>query len=115
MQFLVRARPSCLGLVAVLAVSTAGCDGFKKQVSRQIVAAVRATRVDRGFHVIDGHVVFLDSNAGEGKIKRMVAEADVKTFRACEQPSNAFALFAVDSRHVFVAELYHVVVIADAD
>lgn len=115
MQFPEQWRPPCLGLVAVLAVSTAGCDGFKKQVARQIVAAVRATRVDRGFHVIDGHVVFLDSNAGEGRIKRLVAEADVKTFRACEQPSNALALFAVDNRHVFMAELYHVVVIADAD
>lgn len=115
MQFLVRWNHLCLGIVAVLAMSTAGCDGFKKQVARQIVAVVRATRADRGFHVIDGHVVFLDSNAAEGKIKRLVAEADVKTFRACEQPSNAFALFAVDRQHVFMAELYHVVVIADAD
>lgn len=116
MQFLARWRPACLGLGAVLAVSTVGCDGFKKQVARQIVAAAaRATRVHRGFHVVDGHVVFLDANAGAGKIKRMVAEADAKTFRACEQPSNAFALFAVDNRHVFMAELYQVVVIADAD
>lgn len=116
MQFPLPWKPLCLGLVAGLAVSTAGCDGFKEQVARRIVAAAAgATRVDRGFHVIDGHVVFLDSNAGEGKIKRIVAGADVKTFRACEQPSNAFALFAVDNRHVFMAELYRVVVIAGAD
>lgn len=111
----VRWKTPCLEFVAVLAVSMAGCDGFKKNVARQIVAAARATRVDRGFRVADGRVLFIDSNAGEGTIKRVVAEADVKTFRACEQPANAFALFAVDHKRVFMAEVYHVVVLADAD
>lgn len=81
MLFAVRWKRPCLGLIAMLAVSTAGCDGFKKHVARQIVAAARATRVDCGFRVTDGRVLFFDSNPGEGTIKRLVAEADVKTFR----------------------------------
>jgi hypothetical protein len=110
-----RLRPT-LWFLAILAFSTAGCDGVKQDVARQVLEAVaQARRVDRGFHVIDGQVVFLDSNPGEGKIKRTVAEADVKTFRACEQPANSFALFAVDGQHVFMGELYSVVVITDAD
>jgi hypothetical protein len=110
-----RMRPT-RWFLAILAFSTAGCDGVKQHVARQVLeAAAQARRVDRGFHVVDGQVVFLDSNPGEGKIKRTVADADVKTFRACEQPANSFALFAVDGQHVFMGELYDVVVIADAD
>jgi hypothetical protein len=104
------------GLVAGLLLTAAGCDGCRRQLARQAVAAVkRATKVDRGFHVSNGQVVYVDRNPGEGSIRRKVVEADAATFRACEQPQDAPALFAVDGLHVFMAELYRVVVIAEAD
>lgn len=116
MPFPIRATSLLMGAMAILAPTLTGCDGCKKQIARQMIAAAaRATKVDRGFHVIDGDVVFLDWNAGDGKINRKVAEADPKTFRTFEQPSIARALFAADNNHVFMAELYRVVVIAGAD
>lgn len=108
-------RPT-LGFIAIVAVSTAGCDGCKQKLLHEIVkGASRAAKVDRGFHVVGDQVVFLDWSTGAGKIRQTVTEADGMTFRACNQPSKADALFAVDATHVFMAELYRVVVIADAD
>lgn len=104
------------GVVAGLLVTATGCDGCRRQLGRQVVAVLKqTTKVDRGFHIDNGEVVFMDWNAGSGKIRQRIPEADALTFRACEQPMKAPWLFAVDGTHVFVAELYRAVVVEDAD
>ncbi|NOZ41039.1 MAG: hypothetical protein GXP24_12565 [Planctomycetes bacterium] len=88
----------------------------QKDLSDQTLLNVASQfNLDRGFHLIEGIPVYLDENAGAGKILRRLTDADATTFMAIEQPKDARALYAVDAKRVYVAELYHVQKLLNAD
>jgi DKNYY family len=100
-----------LPMLAVL-LSLSGC---KKGMQALMDESRELTKVDKGFHVVNGQAVYLDWNTGEGKIERKLTDADPKSFRALKQPKSAGILYAVDDRHVYMAEYYTVLKIEAAD
>jgi hypothetical protein len=93
--------------------------GCQKAKERAVIAfgdhVVAQMKFEKEFRVIDGEVVFVDSDMGGGKVLRKVAEADTATFRSFPQPQDSKAYYACDDRNVFMAHNYQVQVIADAD
>ena len=108
--------PSLCGVICAFA-SFAGCgEEARRDIAKQALShALSSFKVDKGFHIVDGKPVYVDSNANEGKITRDLPAVDSVTFRILTQPRDARALFAADTTHVFMAMSYHVHKLTDAD
>jgi hypothetical protein len=109
-------------ILAIIASASlaAGCGdrvprGSERDARENLLNVASQFNIRKGFHIIEGQCVYLDSNAGEGKILRFIPDADGTTFRAFEQPKEAYALYAADAKNAYVAMLYNVQKISDAD
>ena len=83
-----------------------------RTLSKQATAQFK---VNRGFHVIDGQPVYLDSNASEGKITRQLPNVDAPSFRALPTPPEVRVFYAVDGKHAYIAMHYNVTELPHAD
>ena len=102
---------------AALCVICSGCsDPAKEDAIRAIVRqAASKLKVDRGFHVVDGQPVYVDSNASEGTITRQIPNVDPATFRILPRIGDERVFYAADAKHVYIAMHYNVTELPDAD
>jgi hypothetical protein len=112
-------RHLILAIIALLSVHV-GCRELTPQEQERatrenLLNVASQFNLKKGFHIIEGQCVYLDSNASEGRILRFLPDADGKTFRAFEQTKEAYALYAADAKNAYVAMSYHVYKISDAD
>ena len=70
---------------------------------------------DRGFHVVDGQPVYLDSNASEGKITRQIPNVDPATFKAFPRVGDERVFYAADAKRAYIAMHYNVTELPAAD
>jgi len=110
----------CFMLLLTSVLFLSGCtentQRKQKDLSDQTLLNIASQfNLDKGFHLIEGIPVYLDGNAGAGKILRRLTGVDTTTFMAIEQPRDARALYSVDAKHVYVAELYRVQKLLNAD
>ncbi len=106
----VRLNQDVARLLCVLLVLAPGCGPLKPLLPKIPVA-----KRERGFRVVDGVPVYRDHNAGDGQITRQIPNVDSATFRALDQPKDAKLLYATDAKRVYMAYLYSVNVLPDAD
>jgi DKNYY family len=90
----------CIARLAVL-----GPDGLKRQAANQIAEQIsQVIPSEKGFKIEGNEAVYRGFNTSVGEIRHKLPDADAKTFHAFTQPRDAFALYAVDSNHVYMAE-----------
>ena len=104
--------PSLLTLVLLT-----GCSEQTRKDALQTLArqATAQFKVDRGFHIVDGQPVYLDSNASEGKIERLLPNVDPKTFRILPRVGDERVFFAADANRVYIAMHFNVIELPNAD
>jgi hypothetical protein len=103
--------------IAALCSIAIGCtDQGRKDVVRAIARhATSRFKVDRGFHVVDGQPVYLDSNASEGKITRQIPNVHPATFRALPRVGDERVFYAADDKRAYIAMHYNVTELPAAD
>jgi len=109
-------RPQIAAIVFFVLFCVQGCtEKARDDAIRALVKQATSFNVDRGFHVIDGQPVYLDSNASVGKIRREIPNVDAATFRILPPTPCGRMLYAADAHLVYFAMYYNVITLPHAD